>query len=100
VRTFSSLAGGETEPVVIAGDTNLPGLSLVFARYLSGYQDGFEKAGWGFGYTYPTNKNRPPWMRIDRILATASLRFERFEVGASSASDHRCVVADIRSREP
>ena len=96
VATFSSQAQRESDPVVIAGDTNLPGLSKVFADNLSGYQDGFRKAGWGFGYTFPNDRRPPPWMRIDRILATDQLRFVRFDVGDSRASDHRCVVADVQ----
>jgi endonuclease/exonuclease/phosphatase family metal-dependent hydrolase len=81
--------------VVIGGDTNLPGLSVVLGEYLSGFRDGFSQAGWGFGYTYPTDKWRP-WMRIDRILASNALRFTGFEVGQSKVSDHRCVVADLQ----
>jgi len=96
VEAFSAAADGETEPVVIAGDTNLPGLSFVLHRYLSRYQDGFTKAGWGLGYTFPTDRH--PWMRIDRIFASEDLRFVRFEVGQSHASDHRCVVADLQRR--
>jgi len=96
VETFAEAASRETDPVIIAGDTNLPGLSYVFNRYLSGYQDGFSDAGSGFGYTFPTN--RRPWMRIDRILASDQLRFVRFEVGNSIASDHLCVVADLERR--
>jgi endonuclease/exonuclease/phosphatase (EEP) superfamily protein YafD len=96
VETFAEAAGRETDPVILAGDTNLPTLSYVFNRYLSGYQDGFTEAGSGFGYTYPTN--RRPWMRIDRILASSQLRFVEFEVGSSLASDHLCVVAALRRR--
>jgi endonuclease/exonuclease/phosphatase (EEP) superfamily protein YafD len=95
VKTFAEAAAAETDPVVIAGDTNLPGLSAVFGQNLSGYGDGFARASWGFGYTFPTNKWRP-WMRIDRILASDALRFTRFDVGQSKVSDHRCVVADLQ----
>jgi endonuclease/exonuclease/phosphatase family metal-dependent hydrolase len=93
VQAFVEAAESEPYPVVIGGDTNLPDLSWVYNRYLSHFQDGFTKAGWGFGYTFPTD--RRPWMRIDRILATEGLRFVRFQVGTSHASDHLCVVADI-----
>jgi endonuclease/exonuclease/phosphatase (EEP) superfamily protein YafD len=96
VEAFSDAAGRETSPVVIAGDTNLPGLSFLLNQYLSEYQDGFSKAGWGFGYTFPSD--RGPWMRIDRIFASEGLRFVRFEVGRSRASDHHCVVADLQRR--
>jgi vancomycin resistance protein VanJ len=98
VQDFAGAAQRETDPVVIAGDTNLPGLSYVLHRYLSEYQDGFVKAGWGFGYTFPTNRH--PWMRLDRILASEELRFVRFEVGRSVSSDHRCVIADLQRRGP
>jgi endonuclease/exonuclease/phosphatase (EEP) superfamily protein YafD len=94
VEAFSHFAGQEHDPVVIAGDTNLPALSNVFARYLSQYQDGFRRASWGFGYTFPADK--APWMRIDRIMATDELRFVGFEVGKARVSDHLCVVADLQ----
>ncbi len=95
VQTFGALARDEQGPVVVAGDTNLPDLSLVLRRNLSNLDDGFEKAGWGFGYTFPTNKALAPWMRIDRILAGHGLRFVGFQVGRSKVSDHHCVVADL-----
>jgi endonuclease/exonuclease/phosphatase family metal-dependent hydrolase len=93
-EAIAGAAALNSEPVVIAGDTNLPDLSPVFSRHLSRFQDGFVKAGAGFGYTYPND--RRPWMRIDRILATDALRFVKFEVGTSAASDHLCVVADLQ----
>jgi endonuclease/exonuclease/phosphatase (EEP) superfamily protein YafD len=98
IRAVSEAARSESGPVIIAGDTNLPDLSFVLHRYLSGYQDGFAKAGWGFGYTFPDY--RWPWMRIDRILASDHFRFVGFQVGTSRASDHLCVVADLQRRDP
>jgi endonuclease/exonuclease/phosphatase family metal-dependent hydrolase len=98
VADFTASASEETLPVVIAGDTYLPGLSYVLSRSLSSYQDGFARAGWGLGYTFPTTHGPwlPPWMRIDRMLASQALRFVRFEVGDSQASDHDCIVADLQ----
>jgi endonuclease/exonuclease/phosphatase family metal-dependent hydrolase len=98
VRAFSEFASQESQPVVIAGDTNLPGLSATFGRYLSRFRDGFRDAGSGFGYTFDTG--RTPWMRLDRILASDQLEFVRFEVGDSLASDHLCVVADLQRSTP
>jgi endonuclease/exonuclease/phosphatase (EEP) superfamily protein YafD len=88
-------AAREQLPVIIAGDTNLPGLSLVFREHLSRYQDGFRAASWGFGYTFP---DRFPFLRLDRILAGDSLRFTSFRTGCKGISDHLCVVADIQAR--
>jgi endonuclease/exonuclease/phosphatase family metal-dependent hydrolase len=96
VQTFAEAAKRESAPVIIAGDTNLPSLSYVLSRSLSAYRDGFTEVGSGFGYTYPTAGR--PWMRIDRILASEALRFVRFDVGSSLASDHLCVVADLERR--
>jgi endonuclease/exonuclease/phosphatase (EEP) superfamily protein YafD len=98
VQAIAEAASRERGPTVVAGDTNLPGLSVIFRRNLSRFQDGFMKAGWGFGYTFPSEKKKRPWMRIDRILASDALRFVDFKVGTSSASDHRCVVADLQGR--
>jgi vancomycin resistance protein VanJ len=98
VRSFAEAARAEPVPVVIAGDTNLPGQSKIFARYLTSFQDAFESAGWGLGYTYPND--RKPWMRIDRFLASEQLRFVSIEVCQSQASDHLCVVADLQRRTP
>jgi endonuclease/exonuclease/phosphatase (EEP) superfamily protein YafD len=97
---FSAMARQEKVPVVIGGDTNLPGLSYLVHHFLSDYQDGFTKAGWGFGYTHPVGGKHPPWMRIDRIMASDELRFVHFEVGCGLASDHACVIADLQRPRP
>lgn len=97
VQAFSEAAALETDPVVLAGDTNLPDLSPLLHRFLSAYEDGFADSGWGFGYTFPADKWRP-WMRIDRILARGPLRFAWFDVGQAHASDHFCVVGDLQRR--
>ncbi|HKP63963.1 MAG TPA: endonuclease/exonuclease/phosphatase family protein [Polyangiales bacterium] len=89
-------ADAETLPRILSGDTNLTGLSPVFARYFGEYQDGFPSAGWGFGYTFPSGE---PWLRLDRIMASHELRFVSFQVGCADESDHRCVIAQIDRRE-
>ena len=94
VRAVSEHVRLARNPVIIAGDTNLPVLSPMFGRYLASYQDGFERSGRGFGYTFPAHKP-VPWMRIDRILAGPELRFVHFEVGSRRASTHYCVIADL-----
>ncbi|MGH7436965.1 MAG: endonuclease/exonuclease/phosphatase family protein [Polyangiaceae bacterium] len=95
IRATMELASHDPGPFVVAGDTNLPGLSRVARQYFASLSDGFPSAGAGFGYTYPA---KHPWMRIDRILASSQLEFTRFEVGSSKNSDHLCVVGDLTSR--
>lgn len=86
---------GETRPVIVAGDTNLPGPSPLFRRTLGSLQDGFAEVGWGFGYTFPT---KFPFLRLDRILASDELRFVRVTVGCGRVSDHHCVIADLTGK--
>jgi hypothetical protein len=96
VRAFAEKAAAETGSVIVGGDTNLPTLSPVLSSELtSSFIDGFSSAGSGFGYTFPA---KHPWMRIDRIMTSHDLAFTSFSVGCEGASDHLCVVADIRRR--
>jgi endonuclease/exonuclease/phosphatase (EEP) superfamily protein YafD len=92
VLAVARAAALERVPVVVVGDTNLPGLSPILRRAFSAYQDGFQAAGWGFGYTFP---GKQPFLRLDRILAGAFFRFARFGMGCRGASDHLCVWADL-----
>ncbi len=93
-EAIAALAAASANPVIIAGDTNLPGPSRIFTTSLSRWQDGFAAAGRGLGYTFPAGR-RFAWMRIDRILAGPALRFLDFAVGSGRGSDHYCVWADI-----
>jgi endonuclease/exonuclease/phosphatase family metal-dependent hydrolase len=92
IESIARMASAEKVPVVIAGDTNLPGLSALFRRNFSRYQDGFREAGSGFGYTFTT---RYPLLRLDRVLASKEFRFVSFQIGCAGISDHLCVVAEL-----
>ena len=98
VEALSEDAARQTLPVILAGDTNLPGLSWALSRWLGRYQDGFAEAGRGFGYSFPAT--RRPWMRIDRVLADGRFRFLGFAVGTAHASDHFPVVTDLELSSP
>jgi endonuclease/exonuclease/phosphatase family metal-dependent hydrolase len=87
------MASAETGPVLIAGDTNLPGLSETLTANLSNFSDGFREAGAGFGYTFPVGH---PWMRIDRMFTTKELAFTSFSVGCRWTSDHLCISAEVK----
>lgn len=92
MEAIGRMIRAEKVPVIVAGDTNLPGPSPVLRRALGHLRDGFESVGSGFGYTFPT---KWPFLRLDRILTTEELEFVRFTVGCGRASDHHCVVADL-----
>lgn len=92
VAGIAERADASTNAVVIAGDTNLPGLSWILGEHLGRYRDGFRQAGAGFGYTFPA---RRPWMRLDRILTNDRLRAVEFRTGPGTRSDHRSVLAAL-----
>lgn len=92
VAGVAARAAASPNPVIVAGDTNLPGLSRILGEHLGRFNDAFEKAGVGFGYTYPA---RLPWMRIDRILTNDHLTATRFRVGLAARSDHLGVFAEL-----
>lgn len=93
-EAIAAMARTSTNPVIIAGDTNLPRYSRLLGRSLGRWEDGFSTVGRGFGYTFPVGR-RFAWMRIDRILANHPLRFLRFGVGERRGSDHYLVWADL-----
>jgi endonuclease/exonuclease/phosphatase (EEP) superfamily protein YafD len=93
VRALAADAASSSDPVLIAGDTNLPGLSWALSHWLGGFSDGFAEVGRGFGYSYPAQ--RMVWMRIDRILAGARFRFLDAATISPRVSDHLAVAADL-----
>jgi endonuclease/exonuclease/phosphatase family metal-dependent hydrolase len=92
VAAVAAMAKREKLPVLLAGDTNLPGSSAALHRHLSSYRDAFRTASWGFGYTYP---QRHAFLRLDRILGSQELDFSAFEIGCAGASDHFCVASRV-----
>lgn len=93
MRVVGGDASRSPYPAIIAGDTNLPGLSWAFSNWFGNYRDGFSEAGNGFGYTFPAPRH--PWMRIDRILADGVFRFLSFDVVRKPLSDHFPVIAQV-----
>jgi endonuclease/exonuclease/phosphatase family metal-dependent hydrolase len=93
VSALAAEAARSSAPVIIAGDTNLPGLSWALSRWLGGFSDGFAEAGRGFGYSYPAQ--RMVWMRIDRILAGSRFRFLDVTTISPGVSNHLAVAADL-----
>jgi endonuclease/exonuclease/phosphatase family metal-dependent hydrolase len=96
IAAAADMASDERASVIVAGDTNLPGLSNILRKNLGRYQDAFSASAWGFGYTYPSDR---PFLRLDRIMAGPGFRFTSFDVGCRGVSDHLCVVADIQREQ-
>jgi endonuclease/exonuclease/phosphatase (EEP) superfamily protein YafD len=85
----ASVAEAET-PVVVAGDSNSPGLSWAASQSLGTLTDAHAAAGLGFGYTFPDTPI--PWLRLDRVFVTREISVQATQVLAAGASDHRAVL--------
>ncbi len=85
------------EPILIAGDFNMPSDSAMFRTFSRAYQLGFETSGWGWGYTRPSSM---PWVRIDHILGSGEWWFKRTWIGPDVGSDHLPVLAEVVLAHP
>ncbi|MDF5756983.1 endonuclease/exonuclease/phosphatase family protein [Spongiactinospora sp. TRM90649] len=82
---------------VLAGDFNASldhrALRDVLAR---GYLDAADQAGKGLTPTWPANRDIPPMITIDHILADRSVTVRQVEILDVPGTDHRGVFADLR----
>jgi endonuclease/exonuclease/phosphatase (EEP) superfamily protein YafD len=79
-------------PVLVAGDFNTPPRSQPYRRLTAALQDCFARGGWGWGYTYRSDR---PILRIDYVFASPEVKVRRCFVPRIGGSDHRPVVADV-----
>jgi vancomycin resistance protein VanJ len=79
-------------PVLIAGDFNTTPRGAMYSGLRNRYQNAFEQAGWGFGFTY---SSRVPVIRIDHVWFNSSVRAIRAFAVNDQASDHCPFVTDL-----
>jgi endonuclease/exonuclease/phosphatase (EEP) superfamily protein YafD len=99
-RLGSSVAreriSGVSEPIVVAGDFNLPVESAIYRRYWGSFENVFSSCGRGFGATKYT------WLfgiRIDHVLASAHWDcVDARVIEASYGGDHVPLIVDLRLR--
>ena len=92
-----------TLPTLILGDFNMPCESSLYQRHWFGYQNAFNVAGIGYGYSFPCTRQYcwpagMPWMRLDHILADEAWTVRSCTVGQSNGSDHRPITATLELR--
>jgi vancomycin resistance protein VanJ len=90
--TARVLAAAPPQPMVVAGDFNLPPESRVFRRHWGDMPDAFARAGFGFGWTKETSWHGA---RIDHVLYDRSWTCYWCRVGPALGSDHRCLIAHV-----
>lgn len=88
--------GEFSEPVVIAGDFNMPTDSSIYRQSWSKYSNAFSAAGVGFGHTKSTAVLAWQYRsRIDHILTGPGWRPCGCWVGPNLGSDHLPLIADL-----
>ncbi|HYW50816.1 MAG TPA: endonuclease/exonuclease/phosphatase family protein [Gemmatimonadaceae bacterium] len=92
-RRWVDLGAG---PRLVAGDFNMPTESAIFRRHWASFTDGFERAGFGFGYTRYAGWIR---LRIDHVLADEGWVVRAARVLPDYGSDHRPVMVDLERRD-
>ena len=92
----SQMAAESIEPVIVAGDFNMPVDSTLYKRYWSRWQNAFSTAGLGYGQTKFT---RFFGIRIDHVLASQEWQVLTARVGPNLGGDHRPVVVDLQLKQ-
>jgi vancomycin resistance protein VanJ len=89
-------SSGDSVPVIVAGDFNLPVESTIYRRYWRGFTNAFEATGTGFGWTKHEGALR---IRIDHVLTNAAAPIPVGTwLGPDVGSDHLPVIADLEWR--
>jgi len=79
-------------PLIIMGDFNMPVESSIYRENFDHYNNAFDKAGFGFGFTKYT---RILSIRIDHILTDENFSVLEAKIGSDVGSDHRPILATL-----
>lgn len=104
LRDFVEGSRGDA-PTLLAGDFNMPCESSLYQHNWFGYQNAFNTAGTGYGYSFPCTRQYCwpagiPWMRLDHILADEAWIVRDCFIGSVNGSDHRLIAATLELVQP
>ena len=80
------------DPLIVAGDFNVPIESVHYQNFWTGYRNAFEAQGVGLGYTKFT---RFHGVRIDHVLVDSAWLVRSCKVGPDLGGDHRPVLTEL-----
>jgi endonuclease/exonuclease/phosphatase (EEP) superfamily protein YafD len=99
LQEIDTIAG----PLIVMGDFNTSDREPPYADLATRLQDAYRETGWGFGFTFPNDKQLArlkvpfPLVRIDYVWSRAGIVPTTARVVCDSGgSDHCAVVADLR----
>lgn len=86
----------QRQPDFLAGDFNTPRQSRLLSPLADGYRHGYDLAGRGWSYTWPTWL---PVLGLDHLFVKSSaVEVATYEIASSPWSDHRLQRATLRRR--
>ncbi len=93
----------EASPTIVAGDLNMPHWGYMYRQVTDGLSDAYAASGWGCGFTFPGTTRNPltlfgPWLRLDYILCSQSLRPSTATVEPASRAQHRALATRLQRR--
>jgi vancomycin resistance protein VanJ len=93
VDTKTWIAGRTTPDFIFTGDLNTPPRGSIYRGFTQIAKDAYAQSTmpW-FGYSFPSDY---PQIRIDHVFCSENLYPESAHIPATTASDHRPVVASI-----
>lgn len=99
VKRLLERVAKESDPVILAGDFNVPPQGHLYHLLASSLVDAYSVSGAGFGYTFPGKTNNPlaffqPWLRIDHVFTSQEVTPLRTLVESDRPSQHRAVVTE------
>jgi len=96
-KEISRFLQTDSDPMIIAGDFNMPAESIFYRRDWRDFSDAFSNTGFGYGLTMKAVIREFEFgVRIDHILTSGPLAAEKCWVGSDVGSDHLPVLADIQ----
>jgi len=101
IRLLAESAQQETHPVILAGDFNMSEFSAAYKRLRQDWQDAYQQAGVGMGFSWPSGASEempdflPAIVRLDYVWHSSSLRATAAHVGAKLGSDHLPLIVTL-----
>ena len=101
VRALHHVIASDERPTIVAGDLNMPHWGYMYRLMTDGLRDAHAESGWRCGFTFPGVTRNPltlygPWLRLDYVLCSRSLRPSAVTVEPASRAQHRAVAARLQ----
>ena len=89
-----ALADESQDPVVILGDFNLSDFEAAYRDFASEFENVYRAAEGGFGFTFPANRDLPPFpfIRIDHIWVSEGMTPLRAGTDCQETGSDHCLV--------